>query len=83
MRWTPAGAAAPDPKMRPPDDGLFTGLGGLSKENDLKQRNRKAVGKEGASNRARYNPTGRALTALVAGKWYSIHSLFTGPQPGE
>ena len=27
MRWTPAGAAAPDPKMRPPDDGLFTGLG--------------------------------------------------------
>ena len=27
MRWTPAGAAAPDPEMRPPYDGLFTGLG--------------------------------------------------------
>ena len=27
MRRPPAGAAAPDPKMRPPYDGLFTGLG--------------------------------------------------------
>ena len=27
MRRPPAGAAAPDPEMRPPDDGLFTGLG--------------------------------------------------------
>ncbi len=27
MRWTPTRAAALDPGMRPPDDGLFTGLG--------------------------------------------------------
>ena len=27
MRWTPTRAAALDPGMRPPYDGLFTGLG--------------------------------------------------------
>ena len=36
MRWTPAGAAAPDPKMRPPTDGLFTGLGAGEQGSDLK-----------------------------------------------
>ena len=36
MRRPPAGAAAPDPKMRPPDDGLFTGLGAGEQGMDLK-----------------------------------------------